>query len=91
MITDSEKPVTCSIYSPQSQGFTSFQVSPKSVEKDLLLDSNGAGDSFVGGLLAKISLIELEQNYTKESVVEFTQDQITEAVKAGNLIAREVV
>ena len=41
--------------------------------------------------LLKISLIELEQNYTKESVVEFSQDQITEAVKAGNLIAREVV
>lgn len=61
------------------------------VEKELLLDSNGAGDSFVGGFFSKISLIELEQNYTKDSVVEFTQDQITEAVKAGNLIAREVV
>lgn len=77
MITDSSNPVTCSIYSAQSQGLTVFQVSPKPVEKELLLDSNGAGDSFVGGFFSKISLIELEQNYTKDSVVEFTEDQIT--------------
>ena len=72
VITDSSSPVTCSIFSAQSQGLTVFQVSPMPVEKELLLDSNGAGDSFVGGFFSKISLIESEQNYTKDSVVEFT-------------------
>jgi sugar/nucleoside kinase (ribokinase family) len=28
------------------------------VEKEKLVDSNGAGDSFVGGFLAKLSIID---------------------------------
>ena len=68
-----------------------FKVSPTPVEIELLLDSNGAGDSFVGGFFSKMSLIELELDNSNDSTIEYTQDQLTEAVKAGNLIAREVV
>lgn len=91
VITDSENPVTISIYNDNTKELNTFQVSVDPLEKGEVLDSNGAGDSFVGGFLAKMSLIESVQNNTKESVIQHSQEEITEAVQAGNLIAREVV
>lgn len=91
VITDSENPVTISIYNDNTKELNTFQVSVDPLEKGEVLDSNGAGDSFVGGFLAKMSLIESVQNNAKESVIQHSQEEMTEAVQAGNLIAREVV
>ena len=58
VITDSENPVTISIYDDNSKEIQTFTVDVNPLDKGDVLDSNGAGDSFVGGFLAKMSLIE---------------------------------
>lgn len=57
-----------------------------------MVDSNSAGDSFVGGFLAKIILI-LEQK-KQEGIADdliFTQDDLQQSINAGNIMALQVL
>lgn len=57
IITNSDEPVVVSIgpYGDKKQQF--FTKNVIDIEKSKLVDSNSAGDSFVGGFFAKIILI----------------------------------
>ena len=57
VITNSEKPVVVSIWDPSQDYCYTFFVKVQTILTNLL-DSNAAGDSFVGGFLAKICYIE---------------------------------
>jgi sugar/nucleoside kinase (ribokinase family) len=62
-----------------------FTVNVDAVSTSKICDSNGCGDSFVGGYLAKLAL-------TSESTPNpISKSQIEAAVKAGNLMAGEVL
>ena len=63
-----------------------IEIAVEPIASDKLLDSNGAGDSFVGGFLAKASLM-LEGQQKRA----LTPQELTEAVQAGNRIAGLVV
>ncbi len=59
IITDSHKSVNVAIrYDSQPENDKDFMVDVKPIPDDQVVDSNGAGDSFVGGFLAKICHIE---------------------------------
>jgi len=45
------------------------------LEKEKIVDTNGAGDSFVGGFLSQV----------------YKGNSISDAIKMGNKLAREVV
>jgi len=60
------------------------------IEKALLKDSNAAGDSFVGGLLAKICLIINERGSEDDSKL-LTKEELSSAIHSGNLMACEVL
>ena len=62
IITDSQNPIAVA-----SLGET-FLVPAISLESSLLLDSNGAGDSFAGGFFAGLSLFGLKDNYSREEI-----------------------
>ena len=57
VITDSYKPVVVAVGAFQDQEGYTFTVNVKPVERDKLLDTNAAGDSFVGGFLAKLCML----------------------------------
>ena len=61
------------------------------VENSKICDSNGCGDSFVGGFLAQLSLIDETKNEIGQQDQNLTKDEIIAAVKAGNLMAGEVL
>lgn len=88
IITNSEQPVTIAICKQVSdhQEVSTFSVNVKPVAQELLLDSNGAGDTFVGGFLAKASLILQNKQY-----LNLSQEEINMCVQAGNLMASEVI
>ena len=69
VITRSERPVVVSRAffnqeTKQPKAVQSFIVNVDPVEKSKICDSNGCGDSFVGGFLAKLALID--ENMVKE-------------------------
>ena len=89
IVTNSERPVTVAVGPWQGNPDASaFSVNVKSLDKALLKDSNGAGDSFVGGFLAKMCKIIKEERV--ESLV-LNQVQLEQCVNAGTLIAQEVI
>jgi len=91
IITNSEKPVTVAVGAHGSNEAYSFTVPVNSVEQHLLLDSNGAGDTFVGGFLASVCLsLKADPKLQLEGAV-LSKDHLTQAVRAGNLIAGQVV
>ena len=55
IITDSGNPITIAVCGQNELNVFNVDVTP--VPKENLLDSNGAGDSFVGGFFAKLALI----------------------------------
>jgi sugar/nucleoside kinase (ribokinase family) len=58
IVTNSERPVTVAVGPWKGNTEASaFAINVKSVDKALLKDSNGAGDSFVGGFLALLCKI----------------------------------
>lgn len=57
IITNSGEPVTISIGPFRDQPQQCFTHNVIDIDKSKLLDSNAAGDSFVGGFFAKLSLI----------------------------------
>ena len=57
IITNSGEPVVVSIGAFRDQSQKSFTKSVLNIDKNLLVDSNSAGDSFVGGFFAKLCLI----------------------------------
>jgi adenosine kinase len=54
VITNSENAVVLGIGAFKGKDHYSFSVKVEPVDIEKLLDSNGAGDSFVGGFLSKI-------------------------------------
>lgn len=58
VITNSDKPVTVGVSAVGQDAGYVFNVEVVPVSSEKLLDSNGAGDSFVGGFLAKMCLLE---------------------------------
>lgn len=54
IITNSEQPVTVAVGAHGDIPAYTFTVAVDPIPEELLLDSNGAGDTFVGGFLAKI-------------------------------------
>jgi sugar/nucleoside kinase (ribokinase family) len=87
IITDSENPVSVAASNNQGQELK-FTVDTNPLNKEAVLDCNGAGDSFVGGFLAHICTHKAEGC---PDVFELGTDIIKDAVRAGNLIAREVI
>ena len=80
VITNSADPV-CVSYMDQT-----FMVPVEQLDHSLLKDSNAAGDSFVGGFIAKIcQMIEEKQSQN------FSPDEIKQAVLVGNSVARVVI
>jgi sugar/nucleoside kinase (ribokinase family) len=57
VITNSEKAVIIAVGAHLQTEEYAFTVPVTPIEAKLLLDSNGAGDSFVGGFLAKLCQI----------------------------------
>lgn len=55
----------------------------------MLKDSNAAGDSFVGGFLAKICQFEEKPHHQNNKY--FSREELTSACKIGNIIAGEVI
>ena len=84
VITNSDQPVVVGVSSINDIPSYEFSIEVNPVPKEKLLDSNGAGDSFVGGFLAEICILESEKR-------DCTKDELVKCVKAGNLIASQVV
>ena len=67
VITNGCKPVTVSVSSFNGKGAYVFNVDVARLSQEKVIDTNAAGDSFVGGFLAKIAefeyskYLELEQ------------------------------
>ena len=57
VITNSDRPVTIAVGGHKDVEEYSFSVSVASITSNKLLDSNGAGDTFVGGFLARLCQI----------------------------------
>ena len=87
IITRSEQPVIVSriVLKDGSDipSLETFTVAVESVSKSKICDSNGCGDTFVGGYLAKLV------SFPETSCLR--KNQIEAAVKAGNLMAGEVL
>lgn len=84
IITDSSKSVTVAVSYPTMPELNIvfkevFKVGVDPVSKDKLVDSNGAGDSFVGGFLAEMCSIEKSKK-AEHDVLTFTQSELTKAV-----------
>jgi len=90
VITNSELPVTIAV-GPMVDGeeCQSFTVNVSLISNSLLKDANGAGDSFVGGFLAKLCKIHEDENVSNHLI--FSSDQLIQCTQAGNLIASEVI
>ena len=67
VITNSANPVTAGAGSSlfDNQQEYSFQVDVDAVPENEIRDVNGAGDSFVGGFLARIGHFEYSRNLNK--------------------------
>ena len=87
IITDSADPVTVAAVSPKGD-LMQFTVATEPGESFTLVDTNGAGDSWVGGFLAHLSTSEMPGC---PDVFELGEDFLKQAVKAGNLMAGQVV
>ena len=83
IITDSADPVTLAAVSSKGD-VMKLQVATDSIENFVLMDSNGAGDSWVGGFLAHLSTSGLADC---PDVFELGEDFMKQAIKAGNLVA----
>jgi sugar/nucleoside kinase (ribokinase family) len=69
-----------------------FNIVVKEIDKDLIVDSNGCGDSFVGGFLAKLSLNDgIEELNQNGMSFRYSRKQVEEAVEAGSFMAGMVV
>lgn len=91
IITNSGEPVVCSISEFRDQPQISFTQDVIDIEKSKLLDSNSAGDSFVGGFLARLNIIiETRKADNNDSTI-FSKMELREAIHAGNLMACEVL
>ena len=87
IITDSADPVTLVAVSPKGDVMR-LQVPIDPIKNFSLLDSNGAGDSWVGGFLAHLSASEMSDC---PDVFELGEDFMKQAIKAGNFMAGQVV
>ena len=87
IITDSGNPVSFAAVDKDGKEMT-FQVECVPLSQDSLKDCNGAGDSFVGGFLAHLATHPSDKYV---SVFEYDIEFLKNAVKAGNLMAREVI
>jgi len=75
LITNSGEPVVCAVSAHQDQAAYVFTLKPKPIEVALLKDSNAAGDSFVGGMLARICLIINKRGQEDDSKL-LTKDEL---------------
>ena len=83
IITNSAEPVTLAAVSPNGK-IMQLSVPIETSENFNLLDSNGAGDSWVGGFLAHLSTSE---KAGCPDVFELGEEFMMQAVKAGSLMA----
>jgi sugar/nucleoside kinase (ribokinase family) len=85
VITNSAKPVVLCYVSSEGK-LVNLHVPVPHISSEKLKDSNAAGDSFVGGFLAKLCMI-MENG----KINNFDDADLTTAVKAGNEMAGKVV
>jgi len=85
IVTNSAEPVTIAVAETKAEEAYVMTVDVDQISASLVVDSNGAGDSFVGGFLARVSQIIKQESET------LGRAELTSAVKAGNLIAGQVV
>jgi len=69
VITNSDQPVTIAVGAYENQEAITFEVGVTPVSSDKLKDSNGAGDTFVGGFLAKICMLLKEKGDNKDLIL----------------------
>ena len=85
VITNSAKPVVLCYVNSEGK-LVNLHIPVPHIASDKLKDSNAAGDSFVGGFLAKLCMI-IESGKSNK----FDDIELTAAVQAGNEIAGKVV
>eukprot|EP00355_Strombidium_rassoulzadegani_P001752 CAMPEP_0168608368 /NCGR_PEP_ID=MMETSP0449_2-20121227/590_1 /TAXON_ID=1082188 /ORGANISM="Strombidium rassoulzadegani, Strain ras09" /LENGTH=104 /DNA_ID=CAMNT_0008648349 /DNA_START=355 /DNA_END=669 /DNA_ORIENTATION=- len=86
VITNSGEPVTIAM-SENGGKMHIFEVPVPKLERAKIIDTNAAGDSFVGGFLAQLVIFLEEQDSSSEAPQYLTMDQVTQSVKIGNIMA----
>lgn len=54
--TQGKNPVLCSVYNHETSDLHTFTTEVDVIDKENIMDLNGAGDAFVGGFLAQFVL-----------------------------------
>ena len=92
IITNSSEPVVVSIGPFRDHKICRFTQDTIDIDKNKLVDSNSAGDSFVGGFFAQIILMceQKQQEGTVGNLV-FSTEELQQAINAGNIMALQVL